>query len=370
MKAIQATPGGRPVRSRNGRVAAGVGGTPGIGEYSFGMLENAVDVRDVVVRYGDVTAVDGVSLAVPRGSILALLGNNGAGKTSLLQVCEGYRGPDAGSVRVLGRDPVAEHDDLMPRLGIMLQSGGVYPWATAGEILRLFASYAANPLDVDMLLDRLGLRKFAKTRFRRLSGGEQQRLSLAVALVGRPELVFLDEPTAGMDVGARQTTWELVESLRADGVTVLLTTHLLDEAESIADQVVIMDAGVVAATGTPAELTAAAGIDLLQVRADPGLPIAELGARLDAKATEEAPGEYAIAGALETEALAEVLAWFARADAQVTAVNSRRRTLEDVYLALTAAPQAAPAPARATPGPAQATTPGPAPAATSRGATR
>jgi ABC-2 type transport system ATP-binding protein len=300
------------------------------------MREAAVEVQDVVVRYGDVLAVDGVSLTVPRGAILALLGNNGAGKTSLLQVCEGFRGPDAGSVRVLGLDPVADHDALMPRLGIMLQSGGVYPWATAGDILRLFASFAAHPLDTDMLLDRLGLRKFAKTTFRRLSGGEQQRLSLALALVGRPELVFLDEPTAGMDVGARQTTWELVESLRADGVSVLLTTHLLDEAESLADHVVIMDNGVVAATGTPAELTAAAGIDLLQVRAEPGLPVAALAARLDAKVTEDNPGEYAVAGALDTEAIAAVLGWFATAGAQVTAVNTRRRTLEDVYLALTA----------------------------------
>jgi ABC-2 type transport system ATP-binding protein len=300
------------------------------------MRETAVEVQDVVVKYGDVVAVDGVSLTVPRGAILALLGNNGAGKTSLLQVCEGFRGPDAGTVRVLGLDPVADHDDLMPRLGIMLQSGGVYPWATAGDILRLFASFAASPLDTDMLLDRLGLRKFAKTTFRRLSGGEQQRLSLAIALVGRPELVFLDEPTAGMDVGARQTTWELVESLRADGVSVLLTTHLLDEAESLADHVVIMDNGVVAATGTPAELTAAAGIDLLQVRADPALPVAGLAARLDAKVTEDKPGEYAIAGVLDTEAIALVLGWFATAGAQVTAVNTRRRTLEDVYLALTA----------------------------------
>jgi ABC-2 type transport system ATP-binding protein len=300
------------------------------------MREAAVEVQDVVVRYGGVTAVDGVSLTVARGSILALLGNNGAGKTSLLQVCEGFRAPDAGSARVLGLDPVADHDELMPRLGIMLQSGGVYPWATAGEILRLFASFAANPLDTDMLLDRLGLRRFAKTTFRRLSGGEQQRLSLALALVGRPELVFLDEPTAGMDVNARQTTWELVESLRADGVSVLLTTHLLDEAERLADDVVIMDGGVVAATGTPAELTAAAGIDLLRVRADAGLAIDELAARLDAKATERSPGEYEFAGALDTRAIAAVLGWFAAEGAQVTAVDTRRRTLEDVYLALTA----------------------------------
>lgn len=297
------------------------------------MTGDTVEVRDVVVRYGATTAVDGVSLTVRSGRVLALLGNNGAGKTSLLQVCEGFRRADGGRVRVLGLDPTDDHDALMPRLGIMLQSGGVYPWATAGEILRLFASFAANPLDVEMLLDRLGLRQFERTRWRRLSGGEQQRLGLAVALVGRPELVFLDEPTAGMDTEARHTTWRLVEELRADGVSVLLTTHLLDEAERLADDVVIMRSGVVAATGTPAELTAAAGIDLLEVRARPALrPDARL-AHL--KITETVPGEYAVAGALDTAAIAAVLGWFASVDAQVTAVNTRRRTLEDVYLALT-----------------------------------
>jgi ABC-2 type transport system ATP-binding protein len=297
---------------------------------------DAVDVRDLVVRYGATTAVDGVSLVAPAGAILALLGNNGAGKTSLLQVCEGFRRPDGGSVRVLGLDPIADHDALMPRLGIMLQSGGVYPWATAGEILELFAGFAARPLDTAMLLDRLGLRKVARTRFRRLSGGEQQRLALAVALVGRPDLVFLDEPTAGMDTEARHTTWQLIGELRADGVTVLLTTHLLDEAERLADHVVIIDSGVVAATGTPAELTAVAGIDLLQVRADPGLAVERLTAQRDLKMTEDSPGEYTVAGPLDTVAVAGVLAWFAAQDAQITAVNTRRRTLEDVYLALTA----------------------------------
>jgi ABC-2 type transport system ATP-binding protein len=295
----------------------------------------AVELRDVVVRYGATTAVDGVSLRVPRGRVLALLGNNGAGKTSLLQVCEGFRRPDAGTATVLGVDPVADHDALMPRLGIMLQSGGVYPWATATEILDLFAAFAAHPLDVPMLLDRLGLQKCAKTTFRRLSGGEQQRLALAVALVGRPELVFLDEPTAGMDTGARHTTWQLVEDLRTDGVSVLLTTHLLDEAERLADDVVIMDRGTVAATGTPAELTAAAGIDSLHIRADSGLAADALAALVDAKVTVETPGEYTIAGDLDTGAVAAVLAWFAAAGAHVTAVNTRRRTLEDVYLALT-----------------------------------
>jgi ABC-2 type transport system ATP-binding protein len=295
------------------------------------VTDGAVECRDVVVRYGATTAVGGVSLTVPRGRVLALLGHNGAGKTSLLQVCEGFRPADGGECRVLGLDPVADHDALMPRLGIMLQSGGVYPWAAAGEILRLFAGFSANPIDPGMLIERLGLTKVEKTRFRRLSGGEQQRLSLAVALVGRPELVFLDEPTAGMDTEARHTTWQLIEELRADGVSVLLTTHLLDEAERLADDVVIMRSGLVAATGTPAELTAAAGIDLLEVRADAALEI-DPG---PLKITESSPGEYAIAGALDAAAIAGVLAAFARAGAQVTAVNTRRRTLEDVYLALT-----------------------------------
>ncbi|XVU23749.1 ABC transporter ATP-binding protein [Actinoplanes sp. CA-054009] len=299
------------------------------------MTDDAVQVRDVVVRYGDTTAVHGVSLTVPRGRVLSLLGHNGAGKTSLLQVCEGFRRADGGQVRVLGLDPMDDHDELMPRLGIMLQSGGVYPWATAGEILRLFASFAAKPLDVDMLLDRLGLRRFERTRFRRLSGGEQQRLSLAIALVGRPELVFLDEPTAGMDTEARHTTWELIEELRADGVSVLLTTHLLDEAERLADEVVIMRNGLVAATGTPAELTAAAGIDLLEVRAEPGL--VPDGRLAPLKITETSPGEYAVTGALDAATIAEVLGWFASVGATVTSLNTRRRTLEDVYLALTKA---------------------------------
>ncbi|MDT5043485.1 MAG: type transport system ATP-binding protein [Actinoplanes sp.] len=295
-----------------------------------------VEVSDLVVRYGDVTAVRQVSLTVARGTVLALLGNNGAGKTSLLQVCEGFRRPDGGSARVLGLDPFGEHDALMPRLGIMLQSGGVYPWATTTEILRLFSGFARHPLDSGMLMDRLGLRACARTTFRRLSGGEKQRLALAVALVGRPELIFMDEPTAGMDTEARHTTWALVEELRADGVTVLLTTHLLDEAERLADHVVIMNSGVVAAAGTPAELTAAAGIDRLSVRAEPGLPIAGLAAGLAAaKVAEESPGEYAIEGELDTAAMAAALGWFATADAQVTAVNTRRRTLEDVYLSLT-----------------------------------
>ncbi len=215
----------------------------------------AVEVAGLVKRYGGTTAVDGVSFTVPAGTVLALLGPNGAGKTTTVESCEGFRTPDAGTVRVLGLDPARDRRRLAPRVGVMLQQGGVYPGARAGEVLRLFAAFAGDPLDPAGLLDRLGLAGVARTPYRRLSGGQQRRLALALALVGRPELLFLDEPTAGLDPQARLVTWELIREQRARGVTVLLTTHGMDEAERLADQIVIVDHGRVVAAGTPRELT-------------------------------------------------------------------------------------------------------------------
>ncbi|HYT10496.1 MAG TPA: ABC transporter ATP-binding protein, partial [Mycobacteriales bacterium] len=217
------------------------------------MGEPAVEVHELVKRYGSTVAVAGLSLSVEPATVLALLGPNGAGKTTTVEVCEGYRRPDSGRVRVLGLDPAADARALRPRVGVMLQGGGGYPGARAGELLRLLAAYAARPLDPDALLDRLGLSAAARTPYKRLSGGQKQRLSLAMAVVGRPELVFLDEPTAGLDPQARHATWAVVEHLRADGVTVVLTTHHMDEAERLADDVVVIDSGRVVATGTPAE---------------------------------------------------------------------------------------------------------------------
>ena len=295
----------------------------------------ALSVTGLVVRYGDTTALGGVDLRLDRGTILALLGPNGAGKTSLLQVCEGYLRPDAGAVEVLGADPYRSRSWLMPRVGIMLQGGGLHPSARAGELLRLFASYAVNPLDLDMLIERLELGRFLNTRYRRLSGGEQQRLALAIAVVGRPELVFLDEPTAGMDAQARRTTWDIVRALRDDGVSVLLTTHLLDEAERLADGVVIIRRGEVIATGSPAQLTAAAGIDRLHVEATAGLSLPTLPLGPGITAVESVPGRYTVTGRLDAAAAAAVLGWFAGQDAHVTAVQSERRTLEDVFLEVT-----------------------------------
>ena len=186
--------------------------------------------------------------------VLALLGPNGAGKTTTVEMCEGFVRPDAGTIEVLGLDPITDNARLRARIGVMLQGGGGYPAARAGEMLNLVAAYAADPLDPQWLLDTLGLTDAARTTYRRLSGGQQQRLALACALVGRPELVFLDEPTAGMDAHARLLVWELIDALRRDGVTVVLTTHQLKEAEELADRLVIIDHGVTVAAGTPAEL--------------------------------------------------------------------------------------------------------------------
>jgi ABC-2 type transport system ATP-binding protein len=213
----------------------------------------AVEIRDLVKRYRDFTAVAELTMRADRGQVTAILGPNGAGKTTTIETCEGYRRPDSGSVRVLGLDPVADARQLRPKVGVMLQSGGVPTTARAGEYLRVMASFYARPLDPAGLLEVLGLSGSARTPYKHLSGGQQQRLSLAAAIIGRPELVFLDEPTAGLDPQARHATWELIEGLRTAGTAVILATHHMDEAERLADKVVIVDHGQVVASGPPAE---------------------------------------------------------------------------------------------------------------------
>ncbi|UFU04619.1 ABC transporter ATP-binding protein [Ruania suaedae] len=189
------------------------------------------------------------------GEITAVLGPNGAGKTTAMEICEGLQRPDSGSVRVLGCDPHAAPATLRPRVGVMVQDGGLPVMARAEELLRHVARLYAQPRDVDALVRELGLAPFARTSVRRLSGGQRQRLALAIALVGRPELVFLDEPSAGLDPQSRLAVWDLVRSLRSDGVSVVLSTHLMDEAAQLADRVVIIDHGSVIAEGTVTELT-------------------------------------------------------------------------------------------------------------------
>ena len=211
--------------------------------------------------FGQLVAVNDISLRVEQADVVALLGPNGAGKTTTIEMCEGFIHPTSGNIRVLGTDPTAQPDDVRRRIGIMLQGGGAYPGIRVREMLNLVASYSANPMDTEWLLDMVGLSKHSRTSYRRLSGGQQQRLSLACALVGRPELVFPDEPTAGMDAQSRHMVWDLMCALRNDGVSVVLTTHFIDEAEALANHVYIMDKGTIVASGTPTELTSAGGYD-------------------------------------------------------------------------------------------------------------
>ncbi|WP_442945460.1 ABC transporter ATP-binding protein [Nocardioides sp. CCNWLW239] len=300
----------------------------------------AVEVRDLRMAYGDKTAVDGLSLSVAAGSITAVLGPNGAGKTTTLETCEGYRKPQQGSVRVLGLDPIADRKQLLPRIGVMLQGQGAWSGVRAMEMLRHIARLHAHPLDIDYLADRLGLGECGRTPYRRLSGGQQQRLGLAMALVGRPELVFVDEPTAGMDPQGRRTTWELLRELRADGVTVVLTTHYLEEAEELADQVHIIDRGRMIASGTPLELTrggATATVRLVVTKPFPpgareSLRVA-LGEDTEVILLDER--SMRVTGKADPTTLAKVSRWCEENDVLPESLTLGRRSLEDVFLDLT-----------------------------------
>jgi ABC-2 type transport system ATP-binding protein len=289
------------------------------------------------MRYGNRRAVDELSLVVETGSITAILGPNGAGKTTTVETCEGYRRPSSGTVRVLGRDPVAEHGVLAPRIGVMLQSGGAWSGSHADEMLRYVAALHTHPLPVDVLIERLGLGSCGRTSYRRLSGGEKQRLGLALAIVGRPELVFLDEPTAGLDPQSRRVTWDLIEELSANGVTVVLTTHYMDEAERLATQVYVVDRGAVVTSGSPAALVSAHARNTIRFRAKPDLDVSDLAGRLpeEYSVSEQPAGTYQVEGEVTPHALAAVTAWCADLDVMPEDLAIEKRTLEDVFLELT-----------------------------------
>ncbi len=295
----------------------------------------AVDVSGLVVRYGELTAVDGISFSATEGEVVALLGPNGAGKTTTIETLEGYRAPTEGAVRVLGLDPIRDHPRLTPRIGVMLQRGGVYPGIRAGEVVRLFAAYYDDPADPDELLARVGLERQRSTTWRHLSGGEQQRLSLALALVGRPEVAFLDEPTAGVDVGGRQVVRRIIRELADGGTCVLLATHELEEVERVADRVLIIDRGHLLAAGTPSELAGQGAGTAISFGAPPGVDTAALAERLGAAVTEVAPGEYRVDTAATPAAVATLTAWLAEHDLPLSDLRAGRQRLEDVFLRLT-----------------------------------
>ena len=301
------------------------------------MTESALEVVQLCKRYGSVTALNELSFAAPAAKVTAVLGPNGAGKTTALEICEGFRTADSGVVRVLGRDPRSEAAALRPRLGVMLQSGGMHPGASAATLLDHVASLYASPLNTAALSERLGLSGLGRTPVRRLSGGEQRRLAFALAIVGRPELVILDEPTTGLDPQARLAVWDVVRELTQAGVTIVLTTHLLEEAERVADHVVVIDGGTTVAEGTLPELIDAESASVLTVRTREPIAVNDLAAVVPTGVTvrEVSPGHYLLTGEVGPDVTARVATWCTEHLVVASELSLRQRSLEDVFLDLT-----------------------------------
>jgi ABC-2 type transport system ATP-binding protein len=296
----------------------------------------AVAVEGLVVQRGPITAVAGIDFTVPAGSTTMLLGPNGAGKTSTIEHLEGYLPRASGTVRVLGLDPQTHWPQLAPRVGLMLQQGGIPTGIRPHELLRQYASFFPDPMPLAELLDTVGLSERAGTAYRRLSGGEQQRLSLALALVGRPELLFLDEPTAGVDLEGRDLIRNLIRDLASAGTTILVSTHDLAEAEQLADRVLIIDRGRIVADGTPAELMGAVEGEHLRFAAARGLDVSSLGESLGVAVREVSPGEYEVDTSPTPDAVAALTAWLAANDQPIEDLRAGRQRLEDVFRRLTA----------------------------------
>jgi ABC-2 type transport system ATP-binding protein len=294
----------------------------------------AVEVSGLVVRYGDLEAVRGVSFAAEAGLVTAVLGPNGAGKTSTIEVCEGYRTPTAGTVRVLGMDPAASQRKLGERIGVMLQQGGVYPSARVLDTVRHYCTLYGKGADADELIEAVGLSTRTKSTWRRLSGGEQQRLSLALALAARPEVAFLDEPTSGVDVNGRDTIRAIVRGLADSGCAVVLATHELDEAERIADRVVIFDGGQVIADGTLDELRR--GHDEIRFRSSGDLDLVALANSIGMVASQVGADEYVIDAPPQPRLIAQLTAWLAEQGHPLTDLRAGSQRLEDVFRRLTA----------------------------------
>jgi ABC-2 type transport system ATP-binding protein len=303
------------------------------------MTAPAISIDRLTKRYGGRTVVDGVTLEVAPGEVVALLGPNGAGKTTTVEIVEGYRTSDGGSVNVLGSDPARAGRAERARVGLMLQSGGIDLRARPAETLRQYAAFHADPLDPDRLLDELGLRTVASTPYRRLSGGERQRLGFALALVGRPEVLILDEPTAGMDPEARAIIRDRIGTERGAGTAILLTSHELSDVERVADRIAILIDGRVLAAGTAAEL--AAGLrPRLRFRLDAPLDdvsLAALGAALrTAVRATDGLGRYEVDGAEPSPRLVAALAtWCEGAGRLIVESRTVGGSLEDAYLELT-----------------------------------
>ena len=296
----------------------------------------ALVVEGLSVRYGDLVAVDDLSLTAHGGEVTAVLGPNGAGKTSTIEICEGLRRPQQGSVRVLGLDPIRDHRALVSHMGVMLQDGGIYPSARPLDTLRqycgLYATKGSTPADPDQLLDLVGLGTRAATPWRRLSGGEKQRLSLGLALAAQPRIIFLDEPTSGVDVNGRAVIRKIVRQLADDGVAVIMATHELDEAEKVADSVVIIDQGRVLVQGSLDSVRRARRA--VRLRTYRPLVMEDLPAEIGDWLIEEAPGHYTIDDA-PPGLVAALAVWLNEHGVEVIEMRTGMTSLEEVFTKLT-----------------------------------
>jgi ABC-2 type transport system ATP-binding protein len=305
----------------------------------------AIAITDLRKRFGDTVALDGLTLTAGTGRITGILGPNGAGKTTALEICVGLTRPDSGRVEVLGSEPWRSGPGDRARVGMMLQRGGVWSSATARQAIGHVARFYATPLPTDYLLERMQLGSLGRTAFRRMSGGEQQRVKLACAIVGRPSLVILDEPTAGLDPTMRLAVWELIGQLRREGASVVLSTHSMQEAERLADHLVIVNKGVCVASGSPADLTADPHGRTLRFTATAHLDRSALLRALPIgfELAEEAPGEYRLTGAsIAPATIAAVTAWCAERGVLASELNLQQRDLEQVFLDVTSQGQVAP----------------------------
>ena len=300
-----------------------------IGPDPYNVDVSAVEISDLVVRYGNVTAVHGISLTAEAGSITALIGSNGAGKTSVIEVCVGLRSRQRGLVSILGTDPAHSTADSRANVGIMLQDGGLYPSTKARPWLTMLGKLTTEPRNINELMDQLGISADWPT-VRRMSGGQIQRLKLASALIGRPRVLFLDEPTASLDVQARAGLHSLIRDLRESGTCIVLTTHDLSDVEALADDVYVMDAGRIVANGTLAELTQAT--DGLRFLAAPRLPIEALQAVLPQlnSVEEKSPGSYVVTGPTSPELLATITHWCAEQGVLPSSMNLGAQGLADI----------------------------------------
>lgn len=295
---------------------------------------SAVEVSGLSVRYGSLTAVDDVSFTAEAGAVTAVLGPNGAGKTSTIEVCEGYRTPTDGSVRVLGLDPRRDQRRLGERIGVMLQEGGVYPSGRVLDTVRHYATLHGRGVDPVALVERVGLSGRASATWRRLSGGERQRLSLALALAAKPEVAFLDEPTAGVDINGRDTIRAIVRELADGGCAVVLATHELDEAERLADRIVVFDRGQVIADGTLAELRR--GHDEIRFSSSAVLDLRALASATGLIASSVGDGQYVIDAPPLPRVMAQLTGWLADNGHSLTDLRAGAQRLEDVFRRLTA----------------------------------